>query len=303
MLETKEIIENLGYKLKDCGNYWQCSANYRGGNNETALVIYPKDNLVVDFVSGEKFSIEDLIKKTLGIKTEEDWKKWKENKKFITPVQTYEPKIKLQKKFDPLMLNELMPIYDFYIQRGISEDTLRLFRCGLAYKGRLKNRIVFPIFNSKDEIIGFSGRDVSGSSPTKWKIFSGGNGKNWVYPAFLSKDAIKEKGEVILLESIGDALSCVECGVKNVLVLFGLDLNLSVLNYLLKTNPKKIIISTNNDKNLRGNTAAEKISDKLKKYFDYHQIEIRLPQTQNDWSDVLRLEGKESLLKQIMKTP
>ena len=40
------------------------------------------------------------------------------------------------------------------------------------------------------------------------------------------------KKEVILVESIGDAMALYEQGIKNVLVMFGLSVNSHIINYL-----------------------------------------------------------------------
>jgi DNA primase len=148
---------------------------------------------------------------------------------------------------------------------------------GIAENGKMKNRYVFPIFNSKKEIVGFSGRDVTNNSKIKWKHL--GDKINWCYPSFLNLEEIKSQKEAILVESIGDCLSLWDAGIKNTIVTFGLEISISILNFLLKVDPNKIYISFNNDqeKNNAGNIAAEKGKNKLLRYFDPKQIEIKLP--------------------------
>ena len=55
----------------------------------------------------------------------------------------------------------------------------------------------------------------------------------------------------------------------------------SLINYLLKINPKKIIISTNQELNEKnggvGNDAAIKIYNRLRRYFNTNQLLIKLP--------------------------
>ena len=91
--------------------------------------------------------------------------------------------------------------------------------------GKLNNRIVFPIFNMDGtDIEGFAGRDLL-DRDTKWKLM--GAKRLWIYPFFLPEvqEAIMEKQEVILVESIGDFLALYEAGIFNVLVLFGVKNN------------------------------------------------------------------------------
>ena len=139
----------------------------------------------------------------------------------------------------------------------------------------MKNRYVFPIFNDKHEILGFSGRDISNKSKIKWKHL--GNKSNWCYPSFINLNNLKESKEVYLIESIGDCLKLWDAGIKTAIVTFGLDVSVSILNLLLKIDPNKIYISFNNDsnKNNAGNLAADKTYRKLLRYFDKNQIKIK----------------------------
>ncbi len=152
-----------------------------------------------------------------------------------------------------------------------------LFKGGVINAGRMNGRYIFPIYNSKKEIIGVSGRDVTGKSAIRWKHLGPRN--EFVWPAFLNREAIKAASEVILVESPGCILKLWDCSVKNAICLFGIDLSLSVLNFILRLDLSRIIVATNNepDNNNVGNLAAAKIEKKLLKYFDRRQVMVRLP--------------------------
>jgi hypothetical protein len=45
----KEILEDLGYTLQDCGSHWRSNAVYRSGKNKTALIIYKDTGVWKDF--------------------------------------------------------------------------------------------------------------------------------------------------------------------------------------------------------------------------------------------------------------
>ena len=98
---------------------------------------------------------------------------------------------------------------------------------------------------------------------------------------------LKDTKKAILVESIGDMLSLWEAGIKNVIVTFGLDVSVAILNTLLRIDPDKIYISLNNDasNNNAGNEAAKKVERKLLKYFNRDQIAIKLPDL-NDFGDM-----------------
>ena len=151
------------------------------------------------------------------------------------------------------------------------------------------NRYVFPIFNSENLLIGFSGRDVSNltlDGRPKWKHL--GDKKEWVYPAQINCKSIKAKKEVILVESIGDMLALFENGITNVLVTFGLFLSNKMLYTLIARNPEKIVVAFNNDgsESGAGNEAAQTVKSRLLGYFDDSQILIRLPSSAKDFGEM-----------------
>jgi len=98
---------------------------------------------------------------------------------------------------------------------------------------------------------------------------------------------LKETKEIFLVESIGDCLALWDAKINNVIVTFGLEVSVAILNLLLKIDPNKIYISFNNDikKNEAGNKAAEKAKNKLLRYFDSKQIDIKLP-TKKDFGEM-----------------
>lgn len=281
-MDVKEILLELGYNLTEDRNGWRSTANFRGGNNPTALKIFSNGSYC-DFVTGETGSFEKLISLTLNIKNPDEYLK---NKNFIIhKIETEKPKIKMIKIYPPEILQELLPNHEYWLNRGISLDTLKLFKGGVAVKNQQKDRYVFPIFNSKNEIIGCSGRTLKNNS-VKWK--HSGMKTEWKWPLFLNKDIIKKEKKIILIESPGDILSLWECNIKNTLCLFGTEISIPQLNFLLKLDPDKIYIALNNDSdnNNVGNEAALKLEKKLLKYFDKIQIEIKLPQLK-DFNEML----------------
>ena len=54
----------------------------------------------------------------------------------------------------------MMPHHEYWVGRGISEQTLTHFEGGVVYEGKMKNRYVFPIFDYKKNLVGVSGRDL-----------------------------------------------------------------------------------------------------------------------------------------------
>lgn len=273
----KDILQSNGYNVTDCGNYIQFPALWRNGDDTTSVTCYPDTGKVIDWVTSEHFDIRELFCRVLNLKSDiEINNAIKENNIVINK----EVQIKQKKIFDESLLSYLQPDHSYPISRGVSELTCRLFEGGTVgeVKGKLKNRYTWPVKNSRGEIIGFTGRSLN-EDKIKYKHF--GNKTEWIWPAFLNNKIIAECRSVILVESNMDILYLWDRGIKNVICLFGSDLSLPILNYLLRRNVEKIIISTNNELDSPnggvGNEAAIKIKKKLSKYFDSHNCIIKLP--------------------------
>lgn len=274
-----QILTDLGYKLKDYGKEYRTKPLYRESDNDTVLKIYKDSGHWFDFKENISGDFNSLVSMTLKLENPEKAKEWLKDKNFSFN-RTFEPTkplLKSTKKFDIDLLNNLDQDNKYWNKRGIDNQILLYFKGGVAKAGKMKNRYVFPVFDIKNNIIGFSGRDITGISKIKWKHL--GEKNDFLYPLFLNSNDIEKHEEIILVESIGDMLSLYQAGIKNVLVTFGTNLSLSILNYCLKTDIKKIYISLNNDsnKNNAGNIGAEKTYSRLKRYFDERQLQIALP--------------------------
>ncbi len=230
-----EILTQLGYNLKDYGQEYRARPLYRSSNNETVLRIRKDSGYWVDFKEGKGGPLRSLVKLTLGLGSDEEGSKWLKEKGFNKIQRTRtKPVSKGPKTFSLNELSKIDPDYSYWRNRGITSTTvLRDLGSGVVRStGKMSNRYVFPVQNAKKQIVGFSGRDISGKSKIKWKHL--GNKQDWRYPAQINfKNIIKSK-TVILVESIGDMLSLWDIGVKETVVTFGLDISLSVLNFLIR---------------------------------------------------------------------
>jgi hypothetical protein len=278
-LNVFQVLTDLGYKLKDHGKEYRARPLYRDSDNDTVLKIEKNSGNWFDFKQNISGDLNSLVKLTLKLDGVDEAKQWLKNKNFISQVvaNVEKPLIKSAKSFDINILDRLENRHDYWVNRNITQETISQFKGGVAHAGKMKNRYVFPIFNLKNNIIGFSGRDVTNMSKIKWKHL--GEKSDFLYPLFLNHSILQEQREVILVESVGDMLNLWQNDIKNVLVTFGTSLSLPILNQMLKLDIKKIYISLNNDsnKNMAGNIGADKIYSRLKRYFDQRQLKIALP--------------------------
>jgi hypothetical protein len=288
MNNIQTVLEKLGYVLKDMGNEWRTKPLYRESDNNSVVSIQKKTGLYYDFADRTGGNLKDLVKRTLKLTSCEDAEKiLLENSIDLEKKDTkYVSFITMQTTFDKNMLLRLIKQHDYWIKRGISSNVLEQFKGGITFNGSMTNRYVFPIFNSKDELVGFAGRLLKDNPDfPKWKLI--GQKSHWLYPLHINKQDIVKKKSVILVESIGDMLALFECGVRNVLVIFGVDLSEKMIEFLLKMDMQKITVALNDDQGngMVGNDAALEIKEKLCNYFDENQIDITTPEHKdfNEW--------------------
>jgi len=317
--KIKQILEELGYKLHDKGKYWQTSAIYRNGDNETALQIYKDTGAWKDYVKNTPFmTFKKLLILTLNTNDAKELSKYlnKEETFYLSDKsKTSDEKIEMEDIYPESCLSSLLPHYKFYNNRGISKDILVSLKGGLATKGKMYQRFVFPIYNEYGQIHGFSGRDMSGKEGRpKWKHI--GKKNTWVYPAYVNeKFRTTDSQDAIIVESIGDCLNLLENGFENVFVSFGLDVSSKLLCYLVQRGFNNIILSFNNDAGKadnRGLNASIKNYLKLLNYFDKNNIKICLPNKNDfgdmnekdfkDWSNKLSLYKETDQTKKVLST-
>lgn len=291
-MDIAGILNSLGYTLTDCGKEYRTRPIYRESGNNTSLRIKKETGNWIDFGQATGGSFEELIRITLKLSKIEDARNLLKDKyNFLFSERKTKPQITLPQTFDKSTLKNILPLHDYWVKRGISKQTLELFQGGEMHSGRLGKRYVFPIFNSQWELAGFAGRDLTDKAKSKWKFI--GAKTHWRYPLQYNRQILKESSEIILVESIGDGLSLWECGIKNFIVLFGVEMSLSVLNTLLKIDPDKIVIALNNEPNNAsiGNDASKKIEGRLLKHFDKKQVKIYLP-VKKDFNEMLQDSSK-----------
>ncbi len=300
----KSILDSHGYKYKDMGEYLTCQAKFRGGDDDGSVAIYYKDSVVKDFVLGKTFKLNDFLQLVTEQKSQEELDKYLKGNNIELIEVDNAPKIKQVKKFDKSLLNYIdKSDISYIVGRGISEETSRLFECGMVGKvrGKLSQRFVWPIFNTnKTEVLGFSGRSLEKDAKKRYLCF--GEKTSFVYPSHLNDKIIEKTKCVILTEGVPDLMRLFDTNLANSLCLFGTELSLSVLNYLLRKNVEKIVIVTNNEKDSLnggvGNASAIKIYKKLLRYFDANSIKIHLP-PKKDLMDCSRDE-LENWKKQLL---
>lgn len=301
MNSIKDILQDLGYQISNDGSTnYSCKPLYRDSDNNKALSICKKTGKWFDFVIAKGGSLETLIKNTLNFETDDEVEYWLKNKNYQINEISEKLVLKMPKIFNPQDYFALP--HKYFENKGISPETMRIFGHGVCHGDSQRNRYVFLIPEESGNIIGIAGRLVTKEIPDangkigKWKIQ--GSKKNFIYPYFINRLDIEAANSVILVESIGDFLALYESGLKQGLVLFGVNISQAMLSKLIEINPARIIIATNNDEDKKsvGNRAATEIYEKLSKFFDTQKLFIGCPTNTNDLFDLFQKEGKSGII-------
>ena len=295
----KEILLDVGYaNILDNGRELRMKPIYRDSSSSTVLSVRKDTGHFIDFSRSISGSFEYLVQLSLGLKTIEDARSWLgstgNNYEKAAKERPNNSTVKILSK-EPL--ESLVPNHSYWLDRGISKETIKIFKGGLmTEEGRMKNRYVFPVFDGRERLVGVTGRYTfpipKDSKIPKWKHYP--SKKEWKYPLFLNHKIISEKKEVVVVESVGDMLALWDAGIKNSVVTFGLDISSAMLSTFLRFRLNKITLSFNNDQdsNSAGNKAAKKNERKLLRYFDSNQVQISFP-TKNDFGEMSKKEIKE----------
>jgi 5S rRNA maturation endonuclease (ribonuclease M5) len=295
-----DTLSSLGYSLTKIGdNTFHTKAVYRSGDSPRSIAIYGNTGTFYDFPKQRKGTIAELIALTKNVSVEEvnEILEYQERSKISFEQAFNFPKTYNEPKFLKLPRN-----YIYFENRGISRTIQEKFECRFVNREKFAGRVIFPIRDFNNQIIGITGRSLTWKDNDRFpKWLHCGPKRFFVYNHRLATKAIRGEGIVIILESVGDALSFSQVGIDNTLCTFGLDLNKATIQYLISLNPR-IIISTNNDENGRGKEGAGKIQDKLvRNFFSVNSVNIVLPTQFNDWNEALVKAG-EGYLKNWYKS-
>lgn len=221
---------------------------------------------------------------------------------------------------------------EYFLNRGIKEITIKRFGLGYAKDGwqnlrmylkkkgfsdslmleaglviksqkgtiydRFRNRVMFPVFDIKGNVIGFGGRVLDDSKPKylnspETLVFQ--KGTNLYGLNFAIKNRI-EKRYFIIVEGYMDLISLHQYGITNVVASLGTALTVNQAR-LLKRYADKVIISY--DADIAGQTATLRGLEILKEAgFDVRVLKI--PQGK-DPDEFVRSNGKDAFLKLVDK--
>jgi len=120
----------------------------------------------------------------------------------------------------------------------------------LGFYDRFRGRIVFPLQDVRGNILGFSGREISGDGGAKYintpetPVY---HKRQNLFNIYLTKQAIAREDAAIMVEGEFDVISSFQAGVANIVAVKGSGLSQEQLK-LLKRFTSKIIFAMDSDK-------------------------------------------------------
>lgn len=248
---------------------------------------WPNSDKIATLDEAIDFCCNFLGIKFLDIKPEE----YNEDKhNFVQSINTAH-KIKINGKYicnkSYLMENLKVPA-NYFINRGYLPEILKEYCVGYCdnNKKEMYNRVVCPIFDDDGKnVVSAVARSIYEDCPKckeyhnpdqpclaypKWKHLKNTKPNSYLYNYWNAKDYIIKTGKVILVEGVGDVLKLIQCGVRNVLGIFGNDLS-DCQKIILERSPiYNLFLLLDNDSG--GRTGMEKINNELKYLYRIKQV-------------------------------
>lgn len=193
-------------------------------------------------------------------------------------------------------------LYDAMTAKGI--DAERLLELGLISKNngrcfdKFRNRIIFPIINTRGKVIGFGGRAIGDDNPkylnsAESSIFMK---KNNLYGLNLSREDINKQDYAILVEGYMDVIALYQGGITNVAASLGTALTDGQAS-LLKRYSRNTVLAYDSDG--AGKAAAERGMEIL--YKEGCKVKILTMEKEKDPDEYIRKHGKDSFHDLIRK--
>ena len=191
-------------------------------------------------------------------------------------------------------------LYNYFKEKGTNVNLL--IELGLVseskgkYFDKYRNRIMFPIINTRGKIIGFGGRAIGDDLPKylnspESKVFMK---KNNLYGINLTRQEIDKEDYAILVEGYMDVISLYESGIRNVCASLGTALTENQAK-LLKRYTKNVVLSYDADS--AGQNASLRGMDIL--YNEDCKVKVLQVSDGKDPDEFVRKKGKEAFMKLV----
>jgi DNA primase len=274
------------FTINDEKGFYHCFSSGEHGN-------------IFDFlVKVEKLNFGDAVRKLAATAGMPTFKFTKENIEVENKRKKYDEILTIALQHYQKNFSENDSVKKYAYGRGLTQEILSTFKIGYSgeyglnvslFSGfnqkeliesgiffhdeknnklidRFKNRLIFPIFDYNNKVIGFGGRALSQNYLAKYinspetEFFKKGFN---LYNLNNAKNENKQSGIVFVVEGYMDAISLYQAGFKNVVATLGTAMTESHLNLVWRYFNDPVVCF---DGDRSGQNAAHKISEKLIAY-------------------------------------
>ncbi len=165
-----------------------------------------------------------------------------------------------------------------------------------SYYDRFRNRIMFPIFDIKGKIVGFGGRSIDGTEPKYLNspdspIYNKGN---ILYALNQTRDHIKAKDSVLIMEGYVDTITAFCFGFENVVASLGTSLTAGHIKNLSRLTNNFYLVF---DSDAAGEKASDRSIEMLRDQGMYPKVVVMTGGKDPD--EIIRKDGKEKFAEMI----
>ena len=191
---------------------------------------------------------------------------------------------------------------DFLEKHNYSAEFLRttgLFSSGTPGRAFFVNRIVFPIFSPRGDIIAFGGRILEGNGPkylnsSESDLFKKGDN---LYGFFQAKDSVRKLKSVVVVEGYMDVIALHQAGVPNVVAPLGTSFTPEQGRLLRRFADSVVLFFDGDDVGLKATRKTAEICETL----EFQVFAAEAPPGK-DPADFVR-DGQTDELQKILKYP
>lgn len=196
-----------------------------------------------------------------------------------------------------------LELHDYLLSKGFTmeemlEGGLLIQREGGAITGRFRDRIMFPITDTRGRVVGFGGRLMNPGEPKylnspETKVF---NKKGLLYGLHLALQEIRRQGLVLLVEGYLDVIGLRQAGFKNVVASLGTAFSPEHAA-ILKRYTREVIVLFDNDE------AGIKATQRAIDIFRDQGMKVKMANLPGakDPDDFIKSYGKRALEKELDK--
>ncbi|MFH1709470.1 MAG: DNA primase [bacterium] len=205
--------------------------------------------------------------------------------------------------------NKWDSLLNFLFKRGVSQKDME--KLGLiiertdksGFYDRFRGRLMFPIYDLREHVIGFGGRIIPAGTPASEEakyinspdspIYNKGYS---VYGINVTKDEIKRTRTVVLVEGNVDLITCWQYGIKNVICPLGTALTPNQAK-IIRRFADNVILAF--DRDSAGNTATARSVEILKD--EGLSVKVSAYEGGKDPDGALKAKGAESFISSMDK--